>query len=60
MCWGTFSRNTLNNKEFGGYYTFPEITEYLCNCIIEKLLLDCLASLPQGGKEVEPSLLLHY
>jgi hypothetical protein len=30
----------INQKEFGAYYTRPEITEYLCDRTINKLLLD--------------------
>jgi type I restriction-modification system DNA methylase subunit len=30
----------INQKEFGAYYTRPEITEYLCDRTIKKLVLD--------------------
>jgi len=30
----------INNKEFGAYYTRPEITEYLCERTIHQLILD--------------------
>ncbi len=30
----------INQKEFGAYYTRPEITEYLCEQTIHKLILD--------------------
>lgn len=30
----------INQKEFGAYYTCPEITEYLCDQTIHRLLLD--------------------
>lgn len=30
----------INQKEFGAYYTKPEITEYLCRQTVEKLILD--------------------
>ncbi|WP_242026155.1 DUF559 domain-containing protein [Limnothrix sp. FACHB-881] len=33
----------INQKEFGAYYTRPEITEYLCDRTINKLVLDRLA-----------------
>jgi hypothetical protein len=33
----------INQKEFGAYYTRPEITEYLCEQTIHKLILDRLA-----------------
>lgn len=35
----------INQKEFGAYYTRPEITEYLCEQTIHKLILDKLAEL---------------
>ncbi|WP_460193432.1 Eco57I restriction-modification methylase domain-containing protein [Thermosynechococcus sp. FA-CM-4201] len=35
----------INQKEFGAYYTRPEITEYLCDRTINKLLLERLAPL---------------
>lgn len=33
----------INQKEFGAYYTRPEITEYLCEQTIHQLLLDAAA-----------------
>jgi hypothetical protein len=30
----------INQKEFGAYYTRPEITEYLCDRTIKKLIVD--------------------
>ena len=30
----------INQKAFGAYYTRPEITEYLCDCTINKLIVD--------------------
>ncbi len=33
----------INQKEFGAYYTRPEITEYLCDRTINKLILDKVA-----------------
>ncbi|MEA5460307.1 ATP-binding protein [Arcicella sp. LKC2W] len=32
----------INQKEFGAYYTRPEITEYLCEQTVNKLILDKL------------------
>ncbi|WP_205319232.1 type IIL restriction-modification enzyme MmeI [Runella rosea] len=32
----------INQKEFGAYYTRPEITEYLCEQTVNKLILDQL------------------
>lgn len=37
----------INQKEFGAYYTRPEITEYLCEQTIHKLVLDKLAEANQ-------------
>jgi Putative DNA-binding domain/Eco57I restriction-modification methylase len=34
----------INQKEFGAYYTRPEITEYLCDRTINKLILDRVGS----------------
>ena len=36
----------INQKEFGAYYTRPEITEYLCDRTINKLVIDRLAPHP--------------
>ena len=33
----------INQKEFGAYYTRPEITDYLCQQTIERLVLDKMA-----------------
>ena len=33
----------INQKAFGAYYTRPEITEYLCDRTINKLICDCIA-----------------
>jgi len=33
----------INQKEFGAYYTRPEITEYLCDRTINKLILEKVA-----------------
>jgi hypothetical protein len=43
----------INQKEFGAYYTRPEITEYLCEQTIHRLILDrinepALAGIPAG------------
>lgn len=35
----------INQKAFGAYYTRPEITEYLCEQTIHKLILDKVAEL---------------
>lgn len=45
----------INQKAFGAYYTRPEITEYLCERTIHRLILDavanaCGASRASGGK----------
>jgi Alw26I/Eco31I/Esp3I family type II restriction m6 adenine DNA methyltransferase len=37
---GYVFENYINPKEFGAYYTRPEITEYLCDRTINKLILD--------------------
>ncbi len=37
----------INQKAFGAYYTRPEITEYLCEQTIHKLILDKLAEMNQ-------------
>ena len=39
----------INQKEFGAYYTRPEITEYLCEQTIHQLVLDA------ANKQVEAS-----
>ncbi|HBA84215.1 MAG TPA: ATP-binding protein [Verrucomicrobia bacterium] len=38
----------INQKAFGAYYTRPEITEYLCERTIHRLILDGVAN--AGGK----------
>ncbi|MBS1717647.1 MAG: ATP-binding protein [Armatimonadetes bacterium] len=54
----------INQKEFGAYYTRPEITEYLCEQTIYKLILDRTSEpdvegLPQGRTyESVPELLV--
>jgi Eco57I restriction-modification methylase/Schlafen, AlbA_2 len=41
----------INQKAFGAYYTRPEITEYLCEQTIHRLILDAVnASLPPGAQ----------
>ncbi len=40
----------INQKEFGAYYTRPEITEYLCDRTIHKLILDRLTPLSPLGR----------
>ena len=42
----------INQKAFGAYYTRPEITEYLCEQTIYKLILDAI-----NGEEIDPELL---
>jgi hypothetical protein len=41
----------INQKEFGAYYTRPEITEYLCDRTINKLVLDKVNAL--AGRRFE-------
>ena len=38
----------INQKEFGAYYTRPEITEYLCDRTINKLICDRLGEVNQS------------
>jgi len=40
----------INQKEFGAYYTRPEITEYLCDRTINKLILDRVNALGHNFK----------
>jgi len=40
----------INQKAFGAYYTRPEITEYLCDRTINKLILDRV----NEGREADP------
>lgn len=47
----------INQKAFGAYYTRPEITEYLCERTIHRLILDAVntpASLKAAGPEMKP------
>ncbi len=46
----------INQKEFGAYYTRPEITEYICEQTIHQLILDKLAELnrPVPGLPAPP------
>ncbi|UZQ55796.1 Eco57I restriction-modification methylase domain-containing protein [Trichothermofontia sichuanensis B231] len=46
----------INQKEFGAYYTRPEITEYLCDRTINKLILDRLTPLEREGEGLLPLL----
>lgn len=39
----------INQKEFGAYYTRPEITEYLCERTIHQLILDAVNG---SGKDI--------
>lgn len=39
----------INQKEFGAYYTRPEITEYLCERTISKLILEKVNAQGIGG-----------
>ena len=39
----------INQKAFGAYYTRPEITEYLCDRTINKLILDKINEGGHGG-----------
>ncbi len=36
----------INQKSFGAYYTRPQITEYLCNRSIHKLILEKINAAP--------------
>jgi type I restriction-modification system DNA methylase subunit len=55
----------INQKEFGAYYTRPEITEYLCEQTIYRLILDRTNELAVDGAfaprqhESVPELLIH-
>jgi hypothetical protein len=40
----------INQKSFGAYYTRPQITEYLCNRSIHKLILEKINITPIPGK----------
>jgi hypothetical protein len=40
----------INQKSFGAYYTRPEITEYLCDRTIHKLILEKINSSPIPGR----------
>lgn len=49
----------INKKEFGAYYTRPEITDYLCEQTIHRLVLDKLTALTrQPAPASLPELLL--
>lgn len=48
----------INQKEFGAYYTRPEITEYLCDRTINKLILDKVNGLANWQFETIGDLLL--
>lgn len=39
----------INQKSFGAYYTRPEITEYLCEHTIHKLILEKINASPIPG-----------
>ncbi|WP_353258500.1 Eco57I restriction-modification methylase domain-containing protein, partial [Prochlorothrix hollandica] len=43
----------INQKEFGAYYTRPEITEYLCDRTINKLVLDRVNALGHDFDRLE-------
>lgn len=47
----------INQKAFGAYYTRPEITEYLCDRTINKLILDqvnaAIAQQPRDPHEIQ-------
>jgi hypothetical protein len=43
----------INQKEFGAYYTRPEITEYLCERTIHQLILDAVNGGYAGVSPVE-------
>jgi hypothetical protein len=47
----------INQKAFGAYYTRPEITEYLCDRTINKLILDrvnaAMAQQPRDPREIQ-------
>lgn len=42
----------INQKEFGAYYTRPEITEYLCDRTINKLVIDRLTPVSPLGRGI--------
>lgn len=46
----------INQKEFGAYYTRPEITEYLCDRTINKLVLDRVNALGHDFNSLAPLL----
>ena len=43
----------INQKEFGAYYTRPEITEYLCDRTINKLVLDLVNAMSHNFPDLE-------
>jgi type I restriction-modification system DNA methylase subunit len=46
----------INQKEFGAYYTRPEITEYLCDRTINKLVIDRVNGLGYHFEGLNPLL----
>jgi hypothetical protein len=46
----------INQKEFGAYYTRPEITEYLCERTIHRLILDAVNTTEASGVMLEDAL----
>ncbi|MCA9947514.1 MAG: hypothetical protein KC449_28740, partial [Anaerolineales bacterium] len=48
----------INQKAFGAYYTRPEITEYLCEQTIERLVLEKMREVDEHDLGVLPP--LHY
>jgi len=45
----------INQKAFGAYYTRPEITEYLCERTIHRLILDGVNGAAESGAGVSPA-----
>lgn len=45
----------INNKEFGAYYTRPEITDYLCEQTIHQLVLEKVNKRYPGDKKLHES-----
>ncbi len=45
----------INQKAFGAYYTRPEITEYLCERTIHRLILDGVNGGSESGAGVPPA-----
>ncbi len=46
----------INQKEFGAYYTRPEITEYLCERTIHRLILDAVNTTEASDAILEDAL----